>query len=50
MIQLVLAVQRLQIGKVLLEDVDVRLQERLSKSLEKLYEHMSVREGVTDTT
>lgn len=37
MIQLVLAVERLQIGEILLEDVDVRLQERLSQSLEKIF-------------
>lgn len=35
MIQLVFAVQRLQVGEVLLEDVDVGLQERLAERLEE---------------
>lgn len=33
-IQLVFAVQRLQVGEVLLEDVDVGLQERLAERLD----------------
>lgn len=35
MIQLVFAVQRLQVGEVLLEDVDVGLQERLAERLDE---------------
>lgn len=38
-VQLVLAVQWLQIGKILPEDVDVRLQKRLPESLGKLFQH-----------
>lgn len=33
MVQLVLAVEGLQVGEILLENVDIWLQERLSKSL-----------------
>lgn len=49
-IQLVLAVQWFQIGEILLEDVDVRLQERLSKSLEKKWhECLIIQLGTGDT-
>lgn len=37
MIQLVLAVEQLQIGEILLENVNVRLQEGLSKSLKQIF-------------
>lgn len=37
MIELVLAVERLQIGQILLEDVDIRLQEGLSKRLKRYF-------------